>query len=114
MVRSIAGLERAVILQHGYAVEYDYVPPQQTRPPWSASISPVCFLAGQINGTSGYEEAAGQGLIAGLNAALGILVRESLVLSRDQAYIGVHDRRPRHPRDRSSRIACSPRGPNTA
>ncbi len=89
MVRSIEGLERAVIVQVGYAVEYDYVPPQQTRPTLESKKLGGLFLAGQTNGTSGYEEAAGQGIIAGINAARLVLEAEPLVLGRDESYIGV-------------------------
>jgi tRNA uridine 5-carboxymethylaminomethyl modification enzyme len=89
MVRSIVGLERAVIVQSGYAVEYDYVPPQQTRPTLESKRIGGLFLAGQTNGTSGYEEAAGQGIIAGINAARHALEAEPLVLGRDESYIGV-------------------------
>jgi len=89
MVRSIVGLEKARIVQMGYAIEYDYVPPQQTLPTLESKLVKNLFLAGQINGTSGYEEAAGQGLLAGVNAAAQVLERPPLVLRRDQAYIGV-------------------------
>jgi len=89
MVRSIEGLERAEIVQMGYAIEYDYVPPQQTRATLESKKVRSLYLAGQINGTSGYEEAAGQGVVAGINAARHVLGGEPLVFGRDQAYIGV-------------------------
>ena len=85
LVRSIEGLERAEILQYGYAVEYDYSDPRDLDEGLQHQSIPGLFLAGQINGTSGYEEAAAQGLIAGASAALG----EPFVLGRDEAYIGV-------------------------
>ncbi len=89
MVRSIEGLEQARILQWGYAVEYDWVPTDQTRATLETKRVEGLFLAGQTNGTSGYEEAAGQGLIAGLNAVARVRGTEPLVLGRDEAYIGV-------------------------
>ncbi|MEK7703564.1 MAG: tRNA uridine-5-carboxymethylaminomethyl(34) synthesis enzyme MnmG [Myxococcota bacterium] len=88
-VHSIAGLERARIVQFGYAVEYDYAPPTQLLPSLMTKAVPGLFLAGQINGTSGYEEAAAQGLMAGLNAVQHLGGAEAAVVRRDQAYIGV-------------------------
>ncbi|MDD4892183.1 MAG: FAD-dependent oxidoreductase, partial [Phycisphaerae bacterium] len=89
MVHAIRGLERAEILRFGYAVEYDYVPPTQIDATLQAKCCAGLFLAGQINGTSGYEEAAGQGVVAGINAARLAAGRESITIGRDQAYIGV-------------------------
>ena len=89
MVRMVPGLERAEIMRYGYAVEYDYAPPDQLSPSLESKPVAGLFLAGQINGTTGYEEAAAQGLIAGVNAALHLRRDQPLVLSREQSYIGV-------------------------
>ena len=89
MVHSIAGLERAEIMRPGYAIEYDFADPTQLRPSLETRLVSGLFFAGQINGTTGYEEAGAQGLIAGINAVLKSRHEEPLVLGRDQAYIGV-------------------------
>ena len=89
MLRSIPGLARAEMMRVGYAVEYDYVPPEQLLPSLQTKVVAGLFLAGQINGTSGYEEAAAQGIMAGINAALYAHNEEPFVLGRHEAYIGV-------------------------
>ncbi|WP_407269382.1 tRNA uridine-5-carboxymethylaminomethyl(34) synthesis enzyme MnmG [Radiobacillus sp. PE A8.2] len=89
ILRSIAGLENVEIMRSGYAIEYDSVVPTQLWPTLEVKNTPRLFTAGQINGTSGYEEAAGQGIMAGINAASKALGKESVILDRSQAYIGV-------------------------
>ncbi len=88
-VREVPGLENARIIQHGYAVEYDYVPTHQTKCTLETKLIDGLFLAGQINGTSGYEEAAALGMMAGINAVRRLRGHEPFVLGRDEAYIGV-------------------------
>lgn len=89
IIRSVAGLENAKVLRPAYAVEYDFAPPTQLFPSLESRIVEGLFCAGQINGTSGYEEAAGQGLIAGANAAAKVFGKDPIVLKRHESYIGV-------------------------
>jgi len=87
--RSMVGLEQVEIMRPGYAIEYDFVEPTQLRPTLETRNVPGLYHAGQVNGTSGYEEAAAQGLLAGINAALQVTGREPITVGRDQAYLGV-------------------------
>jgi len=89
MVHSLPGLEKAKILKYAYAIEYDAIDSQQLNPSLETKLIENLFTAGQINGTSGYEEAAGQGLIAGINASLKLEGKDPLILKRNEAYIGV-------------------------
>ncbi|MBI4713123.1 MAG: tRNA uridine-5-carboxymethylaminomethyl(34) synthesis enzyme MnmG [Planctomycetes bacterium] len=89
MVHSISGLTKARFIRYGYAIEYDFILPHQIKPTLGCRRAENLFLAGQINGTSGYEEAAAQGIMAGINAALKLQGKEAFILRRDEAYIGV-------------------------
>ena len=89
MLRTIAALGHVEMVRVGYAIEYDYVPPSQITASLETKLVPGLFLAGQVNGTTGYEEAAGQGLIAGINAALKVKGKPPIYIRRDQGYIGV-------------------------
>ncbi|MDD5022494.1 MAG: FAD-dependent oxidoreductase, partial [Endomicrobiaceae bacterium] len=89
MLRSIEGMENVIITRYGYAIEYDYIPPTQLKPSLETKKIENLFLAGQINGTTGYEEAGAQGIMAGINAALKFQSKDPIVLSRKEAYIGI-------------------------
>jgi tRNA uridine 5-carboxymethylaminomethyl modification enzyme len=88
-LRTVPGLERVLMTRPGYAIEYDYFPPTQLHPTLESRLLPGLFLAGQVNGTTGYEEAAGQGAVAGLNAAASALGGEATIFRRDEAFLGV-------------------------
>jgi tRNA uridine 5-carboxymethylaminomethyl modification enzyme len=88
-LRTVPGLENVIMLRPGYAIEYDFFPPTQLKQTLETKLIENLFFAGQINGTSGYEEAAAQGLMAGINAALKVKAEEPFILNRSEAYIGV-------------------------
>src|SRR5690625_1124455 len=89
VLRSVKGLENAKMMRTGYAIEYDVILPHQLRPSLETKMVEGLFTAGQTNGTSGYEEAAGQGLVAGINAALRNQGKEPFIMKRNESYIGV-------------------------
>ena len=89
LLRSIRGFEKAEVIRYGYAIEYDFIPPHQLRETMESRLVPGLYLAGQINGTTGYEEAAAQGLMAGINAVLSLKGEAPFILGRNEAYVGV-------------------------
>ena len=89
MYRTVPGLEHAKIVRNAYAIEYDCIDPRQLKASLEFKKIEGLFAAGQLNGSSGYEEAAGQGIVAGINAAMKILGREPMILDRSESYIGV-------------------------
>jgi len=89
MIRSVKGMENAKIVRYGYAIEYDYINPTELKHTLETKKLPNLYMAGQVNGTTGYEEAAAQGMIAGINAVYAIQGKEPFILGRDEAYIGV-------------------------
>lgn len=112
MLRSINGLENVEITRPGYAIEYDFVYPTELYPTLETKKMKNLYFAGQVNGTTGYEEAGAQGLMAGINAVLRVRGEEPFVLGRDEAYVGVMID-DLVTKGLTSHTACSRRGQNT-